>query len=121
MVKRRKLKGNPSGATELSNYEWYILEALCHFGGKAKTKYIYNHVFQERPLKDEDLRYRKSSNTEVIYKNNLQWAKDEFVKVGIIEPYVKGVNRGIWEFTEEGYRLYDAEIHEYKKNRLKER
>lgn len=90
-------------------YQEYLLNALLQLGGKVSSKDVYDLVFFEMELKDGDTELIKS-NGALFYKNRLQWARDALVKGGLLKPFTPGINFGMWELTEEIYKLYGKYI-----------
>ncbi len=83
------------------DYEIPVLRSLVQLGGSAKTKDVYPVV--ENIMKDfldkhpEEYGHYKIQ-TDIIWKNKTQWAREYMKKKGQID----GPKRGIWAITSAG-------------------
>ncbi|MEM2856577.1 MAG: winged helix-turn-helix domain-containing protein [Candidatus Nitrosocaldaceae archaeon] len=87
-----------------SDYKFYILEALIEMNGKAKAKDVLDNVYKK--IKDR----LKAKDLEKTKSGAIRWSKIiHFERLNLKQKhYLKdNSDRGIWEITDTGRRLYE--------------
>src|SRR3989344_9597781 len=82
-------------------YEIPVLKVLQKLGGSGKTKDIYPLVEQEMlpRLKNNPEEYGNYKiQTDIIWKNKTQWAREYLKRKGQLDGSV----RGVWTITDAG-------------------
>lgn len=85
-----------------------LLEEIAKVCGTARAKDLYLPVAAHFPqITEEDLRRKLPSGKEYEWRNKVQWARQQLVWKGELEPHVRG-RRGTWSITEAGRRRLEA-------------
>ena len=92
------------------DYEIPVLKALVQLGGKAKTKDVYPIVLAIMlpRLKNHPEEYgHYKIQTDIVWKNKTQWAREYLKRKGQLDGSV----RGVWAITNAGkerLRVFDS-------------
>jgi len=83
-----------------------ILQALYEKGGSEKTSDVLDRVGEMLANKLKNADRAKLSHGEVRWRNTAQWERNEMVEEGLLK---RNSPRGVWELTEKGIKLAEAE------------
>jgi hypothetical protein len=95
--RKRRTKSDPP-ITNQDDFRVEIIDALKILGGSGSINEVME-IIEER-MKDKLLPgdFEKRSRGNLVWKNNVQWARNSLREEGII---LSGTPRGIWELSEE--------------------
>ncbi len=91
------------------DYEIPVLKALVNLGGSVKTKDVYpvvEKIMMNKFRKNPGEYGHYKIQTDIIWKNKTQWAREYLKRKGQLDGSV----RGIWKITESGkerLRIYN--------------
>ncbi|OQX00557.1 MAG: hypothetical protein BWK80_61600 [Desulfobacteraceae bacterium IS3] len=101
-TRRRAKKGEN---TQRKKYFPYILNVLIEMGGSGKPKYVVERVGEKmRNILTEKDREKLQTGTDLIWENNVKWARNDLKESGYLKddsPY------GLWEISESGRKYYE--------------
>jgi hypothetical protein len=92
--------------TPQEDFRQPILQALYEGGGSEKTSEVLDRVGDMLANKLKKSDRAKLSHGEVRWRNTAQWERNEMVEEGLLK---KNSPRGLWELTEKGIKLAEAE------------
>jgi hypothetical protein len=79
-----------------------LLQVLADLGGRARPREIYPLVTQRFPhIQPQDLTAVLKDGHTNVWRNRIQWARQDLVLAGIVDP----TERGIWKLTAKGHEL----------------
>lgn len=90
----------PIARTSESAFYIPILEALEELGGSGRIQQVMDLIYERmRDRLTEDDLALLPSGTDVRWRNNVMWARNDLVRLGLLRA---DSPRGIWEITDAG-------------------
>lgn len=99
-LQRGNRQRKPLNRTPETAFYIPILEALEELGGRGHVQQVIDFIYERmRDRLTEDDLAPLPSGTDVRWRNNVMWARNDLVRLGLLRA---DSPRGIWEITDAG-------------------